>query len=184
MDTDSKKVLSEYADWAESLWLSGPKEGWGLKDQAIMSLGLVGEAIEALEVAVDHELRSESDAIKEMGDSLYYWSLMARDVGLEPASLFPQNIAGPRERLDWELFRSKAERMVIAAGQVSEAQKKRWRDETSPEKLIEKMERFAESWVECCEALGISWQGALRVNQSKVNDRKARGALKGSGNHR
>lgn len=185
------KEFQDYANWTAETWLQAPRS-LGTPDYAIMTLGLSGEtgeiADEVLECIAAGTVRPE--LLKELGDGVYY-----------AARLFHAFELAPEVSGGWEVYYYDPVKLdsalkvlpqfTIAVGKVSEVMKKLIRDGVSPEKMPEFKDklrvgliRYIHVWMHVVAMTGWSPQDAIAANMQKINDRKARGVLQGSGNDR
>lgn len=83
--------LDEYAAWARTMWFAETLEE---RDITIMSLGLpgeVGEVVELLKKRVRDEVLDVENLKKELGDVLYYWSMLCLAFDLKPSDVAKAN---------------------------------------------------------------------------------------------
>lgn len=195
--------LAAYSRWCQGIWIGAPLavSDFTERDITVMSLGLggeVGEVMELVEMAGTGKIE-RSSATKELGDVIYYWSMLCRALDLDPwqcwQSALPDGAELPRG------VDRAAECMVEHAmnchppitavslsarcGNVLEQLKKRVRDDTfDPEKFSLAMGRMAMAWCVMVGRFGLTASQLLRANIDKIEDRAARGVLRGSGNER
>lgn len=86
--------INQYANWTEGFWFSG--KGRPEKESvAIMAMGLAGEAgevVEHLKKFVRDDHINVTELKKELGDSIYYWSRICKQFGLEPTEVLQANV--------------------------------------------------------------------------------------------
>lgn len=95
------KTLSEYATWAQEKWFGLGPDGFGDRDITIMSLGLAGETGEVLEVLKKGIRDGNLDMTnlkKELGDVLYYWTMICTTFGFTPEEVMQGNISKLEDR--------------------------------------------------------------------------------------
>lgn len=175
-------TLSDYANWTASLWVGSTSEG--VKDLAVMGLGLPGECAEVAEqlVAVD---RCPTALCKELGDVIYYWARIqhSRAVPLETiwSDCPSPPVCDPRA-LAFEL--------CLAAGQVAEGLKKHIRDDadlassSAHGRLTVPMRRLSAAWQAAVASSGMTVLEVLAANRAKLEDRRVRNVMQGSGDER
>ena len=84
--------LDDYAVWSRKMWLSDVIEE---RDITIMSLGLggeTGEVLELLKKRVRDDTLDLNHLKKELGDVLYYWSMLCNAFGLSPTDVMAANM--------------------------------------------------------------------------------------------
>jgi hypothetical protein len=188
MNQPDSHPIDEYAKWALSVWRLEPELGHfpTPHDFTIIGLGLPGECGELLALTDGAAPLDTALAIKELGDALYYWSLLCLAIGDAPSSHWP-NSQG-RESLGadhgLEAARERAVALTGAACEAAEGLKKMLRDQAPPERLRQALDKFAPAWIGLCHALGFSWREAVEANQEKIRGRQERGTLLGCGDDR
>lgn len=191
--------LNAYSAWTVQVWTSTPSE-LGERDFTIMSLGVGGEAGEVLDVVMDSWKRGELDvaaATKEMGDVFYYWSRLAQAFGIDALStlgligspdfaVMPLDVVAAKVGVS-EGFDSTRCALVLAAriSRLQELLKKRVRDGHFPEdEFAAALGRAGRAWLRTAQAMGLTPSSILQMNVEKINSRRARGVLRGSGDDR
>lgn len=180
--------IDDYAQWALQAWrMPGQEDApWpSYADFAVMGLGFPGECGELLALTEDGVALDHAHAIKELGDALYYWSLLCLSIDDRPGAHWPQ---GGSESLGSEHGRAKIREQAVAlvsvACDAAEGLKKVLRDGAAPDRLRRALARFPKVWIEMCHAMGFSWRSAVEANQEKIRSRQARGSLLGCGDDR
>lgn len=178
------QFLEDYADWTVDAWSStDPLDG---RDFAIMGLGLSGEVsevAEVLECAMEFGASVDmSNLRKELGDALYYWARICRAYEVPLNVVWPRAAVGLEDAVSTELMML---RLVRPAGRVSEHVKKHVRDGAfNRTTLVLALHETAKAWVALCRAQGLCVQEVLETNRRKVDDRRRRGVMGGSGDNR
>jgi NTP pyrophosphatase (non-canonical NTP hydrolase) len=172
-----------------------------------MSLGLGGEAGEVAEIVlglVDTGILDKVQAQKEMGDVLYYWARICAAFDLSAQRLLfnawsrlgraghcaqtVDVLAGDFSSLgDATVFNQMRLGLAlnVRAGCVQEIIKKRIRDgDMDTTKLGCALEEVIGAWCRLCLALGLVASVVIRSSYDKIEDRKARGVMRGNGNDR
>lgn len=186
--------LRDYLSWAVELWITPGDAPSAVfvpdnRDLALAGLGLTGEAGEALDALDEckHATQASEKLIKELGDVVYYLAVLARfhsfDLAcpLGPKGCFWGDNRDPyRQRTAQELLRHTT--------RVAEVLKKFIRLDTQQVALSEQLQPHVQAafdrWYHLCCHCGVSPYAVLRANQDKVNSRKERGTLRGSGDYR
>lgn len=159
-------------------------------------LGLVGEAAEMKEKQIailtngfDSQLTNEF--AKEVGDVAWYLAAIATETG--------QNLGDFDDGIDPEgvhyTFAPEVDRVVLHAGGIAEVLKKALRDDYAefekgsivPEKLEKinvHIKKIVTNMKDVCYSLGLDFTLVLKQNIEKLQSRKERGVLSGSGDNR
>lgn len=171
--------LQDYAHWVVKVW-DEPKDGYLLRDHAIMALGLCGESSEVVEtidrqdpVYLSAELKK--DLSKELGDCLYYVIMIAMAHNYD----FVTN--EEQESKMYEL-----NDLPYLSGFVAEKYKKEIRKSTTVSTIDLKapLQKYLNCLIFCCEQYSDGFLYVLQENQNKLNDRLSRNVLIGDGNNR
>lgn len=195
--------LVAYGRWCQGIWIGGPRsvEEFEERDLTVMSLGLGGEVGEVMEIV---ELAStgtadRAAATKELGDVFYYWSMLCRALELDPWHCWqltlPDGIELPRgtDSAATCLVKHAKNRhppltpvsLSARCGGVLEQLKKRVRDDKfDKDRFSMAMGCMAQAWCVMVARFGLVPSQLLRANIDKIEDRAARGVLRGSGNER
>lgn len=196
--------LQAYGRWCQGIWIGSPRspQEFDERDFTIMSLGLggeVGEVMGLVEAAAGGGAVDRIQAIKELGDVFYYWSMLCRALTLDPwrcwRMALPQGVELPPgvDQAAAALVRAAQSNqpplnpfsLSSRCGEVLEQLKKRVRDDTfDPDKFALAMGRLAQAWCAMANRFGLRPSDLLRANIDKVEDRAARGVLRGSGDNR
>ena len=186
----SKHPIDVYAQWCMSLWFPSdrlPDIDADVFDHAVMGMGLSGEALETLEAALTDTPLDLDLLLKELGDTLYYWSVSCLRVGLAPSQAWPSHIdydiAHVKSINPHEIERA-AIRCAIASGKCSEAYKKMVRDSADNSRLRDGLPGMALTIASLMQACGFSPRQVEDANREKLSGRIARGTLRGNGNDR
>lgn len=141
-------------------------------------LGLVGEATEVLEKTL---ARDTPGVANELGDVSWYLARLHAELGVPLADSF--------ENLD-DTRIGDATWLVITAGRIAENAKKALRDDSgtlTPSRtatLLTLLPALARTWAGVHGAHGLRMADTLVANAAKLADRRDRGVLTGSGDHR
>ena len=96
-----KLNMKEYQKWVCKVWSGNSKAKFDLRDDFIMTVGLAGEAGEVLELLKkrirDNKL-DKAELIKELGDVLYYWTMICNRFDLNVEDVMNTNVAKLEER--------------------------------------------------------------------------------------
>ena len=205
----AEKNMDTYAQWTVDLWMgNGPLTE---KDFTVMSLGLGGEMAEVMEAIEAYSFNSPIDkewVTKEMGDVIYYWARlneafslssniilekMWKEKGISKPFPIPVNTLSKAFRETSiqsnsgslpDILRQTL-KLGVKVGVVQEIMKKRVRDDVFlEEKFTHAMGEVGVEWLCLCEALDLKPSSVLAANIKKVEDRKLRGVMRGSGNNR
>lgn len=181
--------LSDFAQWSATVWLT-PRESLTLRDHAVMALGLAGESGEVATALQDSALAKMAlPALhKELGDALYYCARIANVFALTLPSM---GVQVPLALPAFGQVPLNAAALFIAAGRVSERVKKLLRDGVLPENeatfkeaLTQELCAYVRAWLGIVACTPWAPQGVLEGNRQKLEYRKARGVLRGSGDDR
>lgn len=88
----SAPQLEAYVAWTRTMWHSESLEE---RDLTIMSLGLAGETGEVIELLKKRVRDGNLDLknlTKELGDVLYYWSMLCNAFGISPTNVIDVNM--------------------------------------------------------------------------------------------
>lgn len=145
---------------------------------AYVALGLAGESSEVLE----KELSGDVPGVAaELGDTAWYLSRAMRELGLDPDEIVPA---------DEDVEFGAGPALVVAAGRVAELTKKAVRDdaaeltETRRAALRDAIASVGRAWAGTVAYYLLDTEHVLAANAAKLTDRKSRGVLSGSGDHR
>lgn len=150
-----------------------------------MGLGLAGEAMEVLELTAFDGPLDFDHAKKELGDVMFYWAIICVAIGSDPSELWngaPTKILEPAP--DRRGIEKLAIELALSTGRAAEAFKKIIRDHSGPDLLAERLSEVSTRWARLCHALGFDCGEVIAANKAKVDDRSARGVLRGNGNDR
>lgn len=203
--------LDAYAVWTAGIWMGeAPLDE---RDYTVMSLGLGGELGEVMEVleasgATGRKL-DRVWAAKEMGDVLYYWARIGDAFELpltqvmqealqrkRPTSLIPKGLDNLAHALAVDLrgmsegelgFMRPGLALALGArvGSVLEILKKRVRDgHFDQTRFTQAMGEAGAAWCRLCVGMGLEPAAVAKANFNKIEDRKARGVMRGNGNER
>jgi NTP pyrophosphatase (non-canonical NTP hydrolase) len=138
-------------------------------------LGLCGESAEAI---AKIGTSTTEEIIKELGDVCWYVAAIASDLGKDMPNGQPlPTVTGSGESL--------TRRFVSHVGQVAELTKKQIRDGVdNSDKIVAELRHVMTFIVKFAAQQGFSLEGVLMMNLSKLNSRKERGVLQGSGANR
>lgn len=183
----SSSELQAYCTWSVSAWILSPESSI-CTDYAVMGLGLSGETGEIVEALLNCTKFGEIDNTlrKEFGDALYYCARITAAFELELApvacQLAPLSLGNAVQY---------AAPLFVAAGHCAEALKKLIRDGVAPAdepvfkaKLSRGLNDYLAAWLNLACAIGLNPQELIALSVLKIEDRKARGVLRGSGNDR
>lgn len=192
----SADIFSQYAEWAFSSWFSphecGDVVALDGRDFAIMGLGLCGETVEVL-CALDGAQDAPGptpDLLKELGDVVFYAAVLAVARGIQLALPLHPTRAPTWSISDSAARLEQAYALVRPAGQLAELLKKYIRDGASPDeaaldrKLGAQLQGVLTAWLSLCYLCGATPEEVLLLNQAKVNSRRDRGVMRGSGDNR
>lgn len=199
--------LDAYARWTVDIWM-GDEDALTERDFTVMGLGLGGEMGEIAEILVhagNHNgAIDRTQATKEMGDTLYYWARVCAAFHLSalsvaqaawsvrhPSSSIPATLdelaAGFAQAHDQSLLGCLLASAELTAhlGRVQEIMKKRVRDgHLDPAALAHALGQSIGSWCRLCRAMDLTPSQVAQANHDKIEDRKARGVMRGNGNDR
>lgn len=184
------EAFKAYSCWTAQTWLV-TSDQLGVRDYAIMAMGLPGETGEIVEELVKSlaEGSPRISLLKELGDGAYYASRLFHAFELTPAE-FGWSVP---VHADAKLGNALAAipKLTISVGKVCEVLKKLIRDGVPPEKLsdfktklLAGLNDYILAWMQVMAATGWTPQEAITLNMEKINDRQIRGVLQGSGNDR
>mgnify|MGYP003349699262 CR=1 FL=1 len=171
--------LQAYSQWVVDVW-DEPKEGYLLRDHAIMTLGLCGESSEVVETVEKANQTDSKDALKksltkELGDCLYYTVMIAKSQGYGFSSHQESSSA---------LYNLKD--LPYYSGFIAEKYKKEIRK--SPDipniDIKAQLEEYFNVLIWCCEQHTDGFLHVMQENEIKLNDRLRRNVLIGEGNDR
>ncbi len=177
-------LLSPYCDWVVSRWTTKTEAGLAERDYTVMTLGFAGETGEVAEALLAGATTPDGPdrlmLTKELGDVSYYWARIVRAFGLSEARCAERAMRyAPTARENAMLH------LCARVGRVTELMKKRVRDDTLDAAVLEgALGDALGAWLAVCAQAGIGPAEALVLNQRKVNDRHARGVVRGSGDNR
>lgn len=187
-------TLNEYADWTHSMWVSFPSEAQqsDAKSLYIAALGLAGESGEI--AALIHEARETYvwhpvQIAKELGDAFFYWNFLVKFFGYKPLDVVVPRLersytdANGREPIDsYEAFT----RLMKHVGIIVEKVKKHLRDGTpvSGDVFLHNMWSAWRALEDIGAYFGLTVDEIIAANIAKLEDRKARGVRRGSGDNR
>jgi NTP pyrophosphatase (non-canonical NTP hydrolase) len=136
------------------------------------ALGLCGEAAEVA-------IANPENISAELGDVLWYASNLASDACLELLNIMPASAS-----LCEDFIGERKLNLCIGAGKISELVKKNARDGKSLEALPDLLTEFLSHWRDLCFYFNLSPMTVAIQNIEKLESRKSRGTLQGSGDHR
>lgn len=200
--------INAYADWTRTIW--EPKNStFEEHDLTVISLGFGGEAGEIMEVVAECASGSALDiknATKEMGDLLFYWGIACCAFDIKPSQIL-ENIldfdgvcrqyAGSLNKFSDAYLAKSTQSAELSAltlsalelgsqvGKIQEILKKRVRDNHFDISVLShQLGSVLKAW--CCLShhMGLSPSTIALANYHKIEDRKNRGVLLGSGNDR
>lgn len=178
LSANALALLKDYACWVVKVW-DEPKEGYNLRDHAIMALGLCGESSEVVEttLATNHGDANtlKRNITKELGDCLYYAVILAMAQGYEFHTAISSN------EVCYEL-----KDLPYFSGFIAEKYKKEIRKSTelNSVNIASSLEIYLNVLIFCCEQYTDGFIGVMHENQVKLNDRLSRNVLIGEGNDR
>lgn len=184
------QTISEYATWAGTRWVNAVLPGIDeiLANNLVMAFGLGGESGEVAEVIdlwIESGVRNDDSLIKEMGDAMYYWSMIASRFGFDAGTLFARAGQATETTLSLSQMPRLALKLFTAQGRVLEVVKKYVRDGAiNGPKLEQGMLMYINAWRTLCAAAGLDCQHIITTNMVKVDGRHARGTTRGSGDDR
>lgn len=171
--------LHDYAKWVVEVW-DEPKEGYLLRDHAIMTLGLCGESSEVVETLEKATSSDPEDVLKkgltkELGDCLYYAVMIAK------AQNYGFLSSGEESSNSYEL-----KDLPYYSGFIAEKYKKEIRKSPNIPIIDIKLqlEEYFKVLVFCCEQYTEGFLHVMQENEIKLNDRLRRNVLIGEGNDR
>jgi NTP pyrophosphatase (non-canonical NTP hydrolase) len=88
-------MLNQYQKWVLKMWSGKKNKKLGLRDNYIMTVGLGGETGEVLEIckkAVRNNSLDKSHLTEELGDVLYYLTMICNYHGLTLEDVMAENI--------------------------------------------------------------------------------------------
>ena len=182
----SAAFIDNYLDWTLTCWAEPllPSTTPRLTPQTVMVLGLSGEAGEVAEVVeawARTQVLPEKELLKELGDVIYYWARLCRELKWTP----PPLLVTPCALAQIPVPVLAALNLVTATSHIAEAFKKYVRDgELNRQKFESGMAQVFTAWRSLCIASGLDWQEVIASNQAKGDGRVARGTVRGSGNDR
>lgn len=150
-----------------------------------LGLGLSGESSEVLEKA---QQRHWAGVHAEVGDVLWYIARLHRELGQPLTAPARRPGAGLDRDADAQL--EKVSKLVVTAGRVAEVIKKAVRDDAQQmtpareEMLGELMADLLGAWQHVIDAYCWVPEDVAARNIAKLLDRRDRGVLAGSGDHR
>ena len=150
------------------------------------TLGLVDEVYEF------YESIGSGDEAKELGDVCWYIACLSKEVGISMEDI--EILVGElKEQASYYSIFDATEQMKSAASKICGLMKKYVRDEQfwtyrpSPSKKAKvqvEMAYIVLSIHYICEHIGMSWPEVAKLNIKKLQSRKDRGVLQGSGDDR
>lgn len=147
---------------------------------AIIYLGLVGEAIEVMEVLFDQTDRYDRVKIeRELGDVLWYVSAICDELGLSMQDLVQDGIESIPFIMTRQFGETWARALVVHAGRVGECFKKRERDghttftEQRLEMVVENLEQAVARIHLIASVIDSSIESVLTRNLAKLVERAA-----------
>ena len=202
--------IDSFAVWTKKMWFGDDdaRDVLSDKDYNVMSLGLGGETGEVMEVihSISSNYPIDKDwAKKELGDVLYYWARLGNAFNISLSNIIKEErgrlgFKNPLLKFDdvalgfYKTYDyTKDENGIlkrtlflgVSVGMVQEILKKRVRDGVF---FIDKFEiamvETIKAWCSLCIALDILPSQVISSNISKIEDRKRRGTMRGSGNNR
>ncbi len=178
------RLLSPYCDWVVTRWTTKTEAGLAERDFTVMTLGFAGETGEVADALLAG--RTNPDGVdrlmltKELGDVAYYWARIVRAFGLSETRCAERAQGYARVVQEDAMLH-----LCARVGRVTELMKKRVRDDTLDAAVLEEaLGEALGAWLAVCATARISPAEVLVLNQRKVNDRHARGVVRGSGDNR
>ena len=199
------EVLSKFIDyvkWTPAIWLCNPEDQFtDTRHLHIMCTGLSGETGEVCDALMTEDglvdlqtLKAEQRGalIKELGDVIYYWAIVAHTVGmnfdieLDKAALLCA-LEGAVPKADLPIERHLL-RLTAGQGRLAEFFKKYVRDhgtDLGTNVAVRKhLFEFVSIWAALVLALGLSIEEVVLTNKAKLLSRMQRGTMQGSGDSR
>ncbi len=197
--------INAYADWTRTIW--EPQNGkFEETDLTVISLGFGGEAGEIMEVVAECASGSALDiknATKEMGDLLFYWGIACCAFDIKPSHILDNileidgvvneydgsinkfSVAYFNQPVDLTSLTLSALELSSQVGKIQEILKKRVRDNHfNISVLSHQLGAVLKAWCSLSHNMGLSPSAIALANYYKIEDRKNRGVLLGSGNDR
>lgn len=178
--------LSEYQT-ATDLTARYPGAGTGsLGALTYLALGLAGESSEALE----KHLEDDSRGVRaELGDTLWYLARLYRELGLPLPDLSTDTGDEPVTAAVGDALHRTVSTRLVSVGRVAEVVKKAARDDgqltTERTRQLEQLLHVvAAAWGQTALAFALLPAAVAADNLAKLLDRRDRGVLAGSGDHR
>lgn len=182
-------MLSEqYIAWTDTTAVYPGINTGNHAEVSYLSLGLVGETIEFMEKVHEAQVApsSKEDLIAELGDIVWYAMRLAKMLGQHPDMIDHIIVESNLPVLSQSDRMYYLHRMVIRAGKIAELGKKiirdtdKWQGEVMQEHLV----GFFAIWGLNCRGLKVQPSEVMQANVTKLESRKARGKLQGSGDSR
>lgn len=186
--------FTEFHQWTPTVWLGSNSIHTfsSLRNLYVASMGLIGETgevLEALEVDGDGDQLLE----KELGDCVYYLSVVAHMFGILPKVL----LATTADQVEHALVLKEqvlSQALASATFKLTETLKKYIRDSANydsavdrwhpNEAVIQALQGYWRLWIALVEEQGFSVSEIFALNVHKIESRKERGTLRGSGDLR
>lgn len=179
--------IEEYGNWTGTLEFESLLPGieQNLAHKLIMALGLGGELEEIMEELTNVRIGvagAEELLFKELGDVMFCWARICIAFDFDIGDMYTKGRLGISQPYSID---SLIAGVMRSTGQVQEALKKLIRDgELNRSKLEAALIGYAANWKALCAMIGHYSHDVLLANRHKLNDRFARGTLRGSGNER
>ena len=168
--------LNEYCAWTDTCAVYPGRGTGNTAELNYLILGLSGEVAEAIDAFL---LDKRNDQIKELGDVIWYWSRLTRAVVLDK-TVADVAIVSPLPHMTKTML---CFYLVSAVGRITERMKKVLRDGNSL-RIENQLSEVFSIWQQLCLIQGIQPADVLAANVSKLESRKDRGKLGGSGDNR
>lgn len=178
-------TAEKYDEFVGGRWVTKKSDVKYLDDLFIMATGFAGEAGEVLEKVGDWvELRrvDEVALAKELGDLLFYWTTIARRFFPASHELTPLD---PNEPMCEGGLCAGAVRLAAKVGRVVEQLKKHVRDGKLDRAALFVNMRVVLFYIhKLGRFIDYSLDDIRQANVDKLNDRTARGVMRGDGDNR
>jgi hypothetical protein len=180
--------LDEYSKWTRTIWVTTTEKGFehgGERSLILIGLGLGGELCEAITTGcswADGKATSD-DVQKELGDWVYYWARLCDALGVLPSAILETVPAVLLDKDDAGLA------WIKYTGIVVERTKKFYRDgramvEGPDDSIFQALQYAYLGWSQACDEVAGGAEAVWMANVAKLESRKARGVLRGSGDNR
>ena len=183
--------INDYLEWTASLAMYPGRGTGNIEEKTYLTLGMVGETGELsdkVKKVLRDELFGETAVKHELGDILWYWTRLVGANGLKPEEVMGVWKPASYKVLAHTPIFNQAVHVLVLAGAVAQytifTELEMSSGHPTGGSPAYTLSRIYNCWRYACYSFGFMEMEVLLANVTKLEDRKSRRVLKGSGDNR